>query len=86
MLGQKEEAKRLFLNLNEGDSSNVVFAFEKASIYYSFDEVEKVFQWLDRAYENREFFLVSLKVDPGWDSLRSDPRFQRLMKKMNFPE
>jgi TolB-like protein/class 3 adenylate cyclase len=86
MLGQMEEAKRLFSDLQKGVSSNAVFAFEIAIIFHYLGETDKAFQWLDRAYENREFWLVSLKVSPYWDPLRSDPRFQKLLDRMNFPK
>ena len=86
MLGQREEAMQMFSNITEGDSSKVVFAFEIAKIYTYLGETDKAFQWLDRAYENREYWMVSLKILPYWDPLRSDPRFQKLLDRMNFPE
>ncbi|MCK5468272.1 MAG: tetratricopeptide repeat protein, partial [Cyclobacteriaceae bacterium] len=86
MLGRREEATRMLSNIKERDSSNVVFAFEIAKIYTYLGEMDKAFQWLDRAYENREYWMVSLKVLPYWDPLRSDPRFQKLIDKMNFPK
>ena len=41
---------------------------------------------LERAYEERASMLISLPWWPGWDPLRSDPRFQDLLRRMNFPE
>jgi hypothetical protein len=41
--------------------------------------------WLKKAFEEREPFMVSLNVDPFWNSLRSEPRFQDLERRMNFP-
>jgi len=40
---------------------------------------------LEQAYQDRSFWMAFLKVDPEMDSLRSDPRFQDLMRRMNFP-
>ena len=40
---------------------------------------------LDKAYEERYHLLVYIKVDPIFDSLRSDPRFPSLVRRMNFP-
>jgi adenylate cyclase len=85
ILGQLEEANRLFLILKEGISSKTVFAFEIAIIYSYLGNVDMAFEWLDRAYANKEFWMVSLKVSPYWEPLRSDPRFQKLLDKMNFP-
>ena len=41
---------------------------------------------LNRAYEERYGALVWLPLEPVYDSLRSDPRFQALLRKMNFPQ
>jgi hypothetical protein len=40
---------------------------------------------MDKAYEERSFFLVSLKL-PMYDALRSEPRFQAIYKKVGLPE
>jgi serine/threonine-protein kinase len=49
-------------------------------------EKDKAFNELNKAYENRETFMVLLKVDPRLDPLRDDPRFQELLRKVGFPQ
>ncbi len=49
-------------------------------------ETEEAMTWLERAYEDREALLIIAKVDPRWDPLRSDPRFQDLLRRIGFPE
>ena len=46
---------------------------------------DRAFEWLERAYEQRETGLVKLQVDPDWDTLRDEPRFQELLRRMEFP-
>jgi len=41
---------------------------------------------LERAYDDRDMYMSLLKVDPGYDPLRFDPRLQALLRRMNFPE
>ena len=62
--------------------SPVQFAF----IHAALDERDKAFEYLESAFDQRSVELVWLKVDPVWDPLRIDPRFQDLLRRMNFPE
>jgi hypothetical protein len=41
--------------------------------------------WLERAYEEHDQWMVYINSDPGWDALRSEPRFQALVRRLNFP-
>jgi hypothetical protein len=55
-----------------------------ALVYTALGEVDLAFEWLDKSYELHEESLCSLKIDPKMDPLRSDPRFNRLLKKMGL--
>jgi len=48
-------------------------------------EKDRALGWVERAYEERVPELVYMKTYPGWDALRSEPRFQALVRRMNFP-
>ncbi len=59
----------------------------KAHFYAALGEKDKAFAELNKAYENRDGFVVMyLKVDPRLDPLRSDPRFQDLLRRVGFPQ
>ncbi len=49
-------------------------------------EIDEAFIWLERAYQAREAILFSLLASPQADPLRSDPRFQDLLRRIGFPE
>jgi len=58
-----------------------------ATVYAGLGEKNKAFEYLDKAYQERSCDLpYFLKADLRIDSLRSDPRFQDLMHRMNFPK
>jgi len=54
---------------------------------YAWDgDRDKAFQWLDRAYKQRDGCLADIKFDPVFDSLRGDPRFRAFLRRMRLPE
>jgi len=65
--------------------SPYVCPYEVAGVYAQLRENDRAFDWLDKAYRNRSC-LYWLRVDPRFDSIRPDPRFQELLAKMNFPK
>jgi tetratricopeptide (TPR) repeat protein len=56
-----------------------------AEIYAFRNQSDEAFEWLDRAYAQRNSGLIHTKVDPLLKSLHSHPRFAALLKKLNFP-
>src|SRR5437660_292256 len=57
-----------------------------AAVFFAqLGERDKAFAELEKAYENREYQLRFLKIDPSVDSLRDDPRFKELMRRMRLP-
>ena len=58
-----------------------------ATVYASLGDKDKAFEYLEKAYQERSSDLpYFLKADLRIDNLRSDPRFQELMRRMNFPQ
>ena len=62
-----------------------VCPYEVAGVYAQLGNTDRAFEWLDKAYRNRSC-LYWLRVDPRFDSIHSDPRFQELLAKVNFPQ
>jgi TolB-like protein/tetratricopeptide (TPR) repeat protein len=58
--------------------------YEIARLYSDTEDQNQTLHWLQTAYDQRDARLVHLR-DPDWDSLRSDPRFQELLKHMKYP-
>ena len=53
--------------------------------YASLGEKDEALDWLEKGYEEHAPGMAMIKVDPSYDSLRSNPRFQDLLRHMNFP-
>jgi len=56
-----------------------------AQIYLALGEKTQGLAWLQTAYSDRDGYLARLKVDPAYDSVRSDPAFQDLLRRLDFP-
>jgi hypothetical protein len=53
-------------------------------IYVGLGENDRAFEWLERAYRERDGMMTHLKVTPRIDPLRSDPRFEDLMRRIGL--
>ncbi len=56
-----------------------------AQLFLELQDKEKSLAWLENAYQARDALLVYLNMDPQYDPLRSDPRFQDLLRRLHFP-
>lgn len=82
-LGRKKESDAALSELiTKYHASN---AFEIATIYAFRNQTDEAFEWLDRAYAQRDPSLLTTKVEPLLKSLHNDPRFAAFLKKLNLP-
>jgi TolB-like protein len=86
LAGKKSESEKLLSELREMSAKRHVPAYNVATIYVGAGDKDQVFAWLERAYAERSFYLTWLKYDPQLDSLRSDPRFADLMRRVGLPQ
>jgi len=84
--GRPREAEQCIDRLRELAKTQSVRFYWIAAIYAALGDKDKAFAELEKAYQERDWFLPRLKVDPIFDSLRADPRFKDLLKRMNLPE
>jgi len=82
--GNKAEAHKAIQKLIEL-SKQRVGNLAVALVYAGLGEKDRAFEWLEKAYKVHDKGMCYLKVDPTLDPLRSDPRFQDLLRRMNFP-
>jgi tetratricopeptide (TPR) repeat protein len=82
--GQENEALKILDELEKRSDSGYLSPYI-ALAYLGLGEKDQTLEWLEKAYEEHHGQLVYLK-DQRWDSLRSDPGFQALLRRMNFPE
>jgi hypothetical protein len=66
--------------------SRYVSPFAIASHYAAAGQVDLAFEWLEKAYQERVPFLLHVRFDPDFKSMRSDPRFADLVRRIGFPQ
>src|ERR1700757_2012338 len=84
--GDRPKAEQILRELEELAKHQYVNSSAFAAIYLGLGEKEKALDWLDVAYENRESACWLLKVDPIYDGIRNEPRFQALLKKVGLDQ
>jgi len=84
--GNKSQAMRVLQDLEQLTKKRYVCSYEVATAYVLLREKDRAFRWFDKAVEDRSDCMVVLAVDPRLDSLRSDPRFQDLLRRVGLPQ
>ncbi len=82
--GRKKDAEKIVLEIEEGKDLSGNDHRGMALVYAALEENDKAFLWLEKSYEKHEESLCSLKIDPKMDPLRSDPRFNVMLKKIGL--
>jgi serine/threonine-protein kinase len=84
MSGQRAEALRMLAELEGRSKREYIMPSARALIYIGLGDKDQAFAWLEKAYAERDWRLREMKVQPIFDSLRSDPRFTRLLKQLHL--
>jgi tetratricopeptide (TPR) repeat protein len=84
VMGNKEDAVKVLEELKALSKRKYVPSYNIAEINAGLGWNDQAFKWLEKAYEQRDGAMVWLKVEPALDSLRPDPRFHSLLRRMRL--
>lgn len=82
--GNQDKAMQIINDLKSRSKDKQIPSVAYAIIYIGLGDKDLAIELLEKAYEERSSWLIYIKVHPFYDSLRSDPRFIALLKKMNL--
>jgi serine/threonine protein kinase/Tfp pilus assembly protein PilF len=82
--GKRDEARAILNRLLEFRKSKYASAELIASLHWLLDNQDAAFEWLDRAFEERDHWLCYAKYLPDLRGMRSDPRFQRILRRLGL--
>jgi TolB-like protein/Flp pilus assembly protein TadD len=80
--GDRQGAMETLKQLNEESKHMYVDPYLMAVVYLGLKDRQNTYAWLDRAYQARSPFLISIATDPKWSASRSDARFEALWNRM----
>jgi len=82
--GERDKANAALDELFEISKRHYVNPYWFALIYAGLGDTNQTFEWLEKAYKERHFFLIWLKVEPRFDPFRGDPRFNDLLQRIGL--
>jgi TolB-like protein/Tfp pilus assembly protein PilF len=84
--GYSQEAQKILDQLRDVAKERYVTPYGLAHIHAALGKKEDALHWLETAYQEHAVHMMCLKTDPRFDDLRPDPRFQNLLRRMDFPQ
>lgn len=83
--GKRNEGQKIVSELEQSATEKYVSSFPLAVAYTGLGEKDRAFEALEKAYEERSWGMGTLRVNPVFDPIRSDPRFVALLRRVNLP-
>jgi len=83
--GKREEAARLLREMHELIEKRYVPPLELASCHFALGGIDEAFEWLAKAFQDHSFEVILVRIDPRWQGLRGNPRFEHLLKQLKLP-
>jgi tetratricopeptide (TPR) repeat protein len=83
--GRRRKAIQILDDLTELSKKKYVAPYFFAGIHIGFGEVDRAMEYLEKSYEEHSHWLIYLHIDPSMDGLRSNPRFQDLLRLVGLP-
>ncbi|HEY2013765.1 MAG TPA: tetratricopeptide repeat protein, partial [Bryobacteraceae bacterium] len=84
LIGKREETRQILNRLLVLAKKYPISPGMIALVYSALDDREQTLIWLEKAYQRHSSMMVWLKVDPRFDRIRSDPKFQDLMRRVGL--
>jgi eukaryotic-like serine/threonine-protein kinase len=83
--GKRDQAIRILDDLRALAGQKYIAPYFFAGIHAGLGEDDRALEYLEKSYEERSHWLIYLHIDPGMDALRSNPRFEDLLRRVGLP-
>jgi len=85
VVGETVEARRLLERLQHAPAGVWLDPALMGQVHAAVGDIDRAIEWYQKGIDERSIKMIYMKVGPSWDSARGDPRFQALLRQMNFP-
>jgi len=82
--GKRDQARKALTELKDLSRSRYVAPFDVAVLYIGLGEKDQALEWLEKAFADHSAWMAWLNVDPRFDTLRGDPRYRDLLRRMGL--
>lgn len=84
MSGRRTETDKLLQELEALNKQRIVLPFNFITIYLGLNDKKKAMEWMEKNFKERQSALIVLSIEPRYDPLRSEPRFQEMLKELKL--
>jgi serine/threonine-protein kinase len=84
--GRRADAEQLLAELTEMSGQKYVSPYPLATVYAALGDKDRAFEWLEKVYRERSYYVVWLNIDPIFDDIRPDSRFQDLLRRIGLAQ
>ena len=84
LAGRRDEAQKILAEMKDAAKQGFVSPLNFALIYMGLGDKDQAFEWLNKTLDESPYRIAFIKVNPRFDSLRSDPRFTDLLRRMKL--
>ena len=82
--GRRADAEKILMQLAEQSKHRYVAPYDIAAVHIGLGNKSQAFDYLERAFDDHSSWLIFMRADPRFDSIRSDPRYQELLRRMHL--
>jgi serine/threonine-protein kinase len=84
--GRRDAARAIIAELEKRYSQKIADGRDIAIVYMGLDQRDKVFEWLEKSFQNRSYFMATLRLEHLFVPLRGDPRWVELLRRVGLPQ
>jgi Flp pilus assembly protein TadD len=84
--GRKTEAEAVLRELEGLNKQNAVLPHSFVRVYIGLNDKKAAMKWMEESFKQRQAALIVLGIEPSYDFLRDEPRFQKMLEELKLTD